>query len=78
MSGSNERNNEKYKHHNENEMNRPILPMSMKNSNMTEQLKDANRLIYNSRNALNLVLITLGTSLGRHVKKKNVILDKTG
>ena len=70
MSGSNERNNEKYKHHNENEMNRPILPMSMKNSNMTEQLKDANRLIYNSRNALNLVLITLGTSLGRHVKKK--------
>ena len=34
MSGSNERNNEKYKHRNENEMNRPILPMSMKNPNL--------------------------------------------
>ena len=27
MSGSNERNNENYKHRNENEMKRPILPM---------------------------------------------------
>ena len=33
MSGSNERNNENYKHRNENEMNRPILRMSMNNLN---------------------------------------------
>ena len=33
MSVSNERNNEKYKHRNENEMNRPIPPMGMKNPN---------------------------------------------
>ena len=53
---SNERNNENYKHRNENEMNRPILPMSMNNLNtetnttkkiklttlLTEQLKEAN------------------------------------
>ena len=56
MSGSNERNNENYKHRNENEINRPILPMSMNNLNtkinntkkfklitlLTEQLKEAN------------------------------------
>ena len=56
MSGSNERNNENYKHRNENDMNRPILPMSMNNLNteinatkkielttlLTEQLKEAN------------------------------------
>ena len=33
MSQSKERNNENYKHHNENEMNRPILPMSVNNLN---------------------------------------------
>ena len=80
---SNERNNGNCKHRNENEINRPILPMSMNNLNtwinttkkinlitlLTEQLKEANKLIYNSTNALNLVLITAGTSLGRHVKK---------
>ena len=56
MRGSNERNNENYKHLNENEINRPILPMSMNNLNteinntkkfklttfLTEQLKEAN------------------------------------
>ena len=56
MSGSNERNDENYKHRNENEINRPILPMSMNNLNteinntkkfklttlLTEQLKEAN------------------------------------
>ena len=31
MSGSNERNNENYKHRNENGMKRPILPMSVNN-----------------------------------------------
>ena len=52
----NERNNGNYKHRKENEMNRPILPMSMNNLNtesnttkkikrttlLTEQLKEAN------------------------------------
>ena len=33
MSGSNERNNENYKHRNENKMNKPILPISMNNLN---------------------------------------------
>ena len=56
MSGSNDRNNENYKHRNENEINRPILPMSMNKLNtkinntkkfklttlLTEQLKEAN------------------------------------
>ena len=56
MSGSNERNNRNYKHRNENEMNRLILPIIMNNLNteisttkkvqlatlLTEQLKEAN------------------------------------
>ena len=33
MSGSNGRNNENWKHRYENEINRPILPMSMNNLN---------------------------------------------
>ena len=33
MSGSSERNNENYKHRNENEMSKPILPISMNNLN---------------------------------------------
>ena len=33
MSGSNERNNKNYKDRNENEINRPILPMSMNDLN---------------------------------------------
>ena len=33
MSGSNERKNKNYKHRNENEINRPILPMSMNDLN---------------------------------------------
>ena len=44
---------------------------------LTERIKEASKLIYNSKNALNLVLITAGTSLGRHVKKI-VPFDETG
>ena len=92
MSGSNERNDENYKHRNENEMNRPILMVSMNNlnteinttkKNQTYYLTDrttqrSQQFSYNSRNALNLLLITLGTSLGRHVKKKFYFLMKQG
>ena len=98
MSGSNERNDENYKHRNENEMNRLILMVSMNNlnteinttkkktkkkKNQTCYLTDrttqrSQQFSYNSRNALNLLLITLGTSLGRHVKKKFYFLMKQG
>ena len=34
MSGSNERHDENYKYHNENEMNRSTLPMTINNQNI--------------------------------------------